>query len=235
MKFLGSKAKIAKELLSVMLPYRKHRTWIEPFVGGGNMIDKVDGHRIGYDDDFNVILALITIRDSVDVLPKDNTKFTEDDYLSLRDNFDCPYRAFAGFAYSYGGKWLGGWRRDKEGKRDYVAEAYRSAKKQSEKLQGVKLFCETYYEAHYPEPYNSLIYCDPPYQGTTRYSKKFNHDHFWNWCREMARDGYLLFVSEYNAPEDFKCIWSKKVNNTLVRDTGSKQGIEKLFIYGGKS
>jgi hypothetical protein len=32
-------------------------------------------------------------------------------------------------------------------------------------------------------------------------------------------------------PEDgFECIWSKEVNNSLTKDTGSKKGVEKLFI-----
>jgi DNA adenine methylase len=40
-------------------------------------------------------------------------------------------------------------------------------------------------------------------------------------------------VSEYNAPEDFECLWSKEVNNSLTKDTGSKKGIEKLFKMKG--
>jgi len=30
--------------------------------------------------------------------------------------------------------------------------------------------------------------------------------------------------------KDFKCIWSKQVNSSLTKDTGSKKNIEKLFI-----
>jgi len=41
--------------------------------------------------------------------------------------------------------------------------------------------------------------------------------------------GYTVFVSEYEAPSEFKCIWCKTIFNTLVCDTGSKKGIEKLF------
>lgn len=42
---MGSKSRIAKEILSVMLPYRKN-WYVEPFCGGCNVIDKVDGNRI---------------------------------------------------------------------------------------------------------------------------------------------------------------------------------------------
>lgn len=49
MKYMGSKARIAKHILPVMLAYRKDddQLWVEPFVGGGNIIDKVGGNRLG--------------------------------------------------------------------------------------------------------------------------------------------------------------------------------------------
>ena len=49
MKYMGSKNRIAKEILPIMLEKRENRTWVEPFVGGANMIDKVQGKRIGAD------------------------------------------------------------------------------------------------------------------------------------------------------------------------------------------
>ena len=49
MQYMGSKNRIAKHLLPIMLENRNGRTWVEPFVGGANMIDKVDGKRIGSD------------------------------------------------------------------------------------------------------------------------------------------------------------------------------------------
>lgn len=44
-------------------------------------------------------------------------------------------------------------------------------------------------------------------------------------------DGHKVFVSEYTAPDDFVCVWSKQVNNSLTKDTGSKKGVECLFIH----
>ena len=40
MKYMGSKNRIAKEILPIMLKERGQRTWVEPFVGGGNMISE---------------------------------------------------------------------------------------------------------------------------------------------------------------------------------------------------
>ena len=120
-----------------MLEYRKPgMCWVEPFVGGGNMIDKVDGCRIGADINKYLIEALISIRDCAEKLPKNNLEFTENDYKSLRKNDDYAYKGYAGFAFSYGGKWLGGWSRNRK-EDDYIARAYRSAIKQSPNLQEV--------------------------------------------------------------------------------------------------
>ena len=224
---MGSKARISKYILPIILKYRKeNQYWVEPFVGGANMIDKVDGDRIGADFSKYVIEALIDIRDNLENLPKNNKEFTESDYKSLRSK-GHQYKGYAGFAFSYSGKWMAGWRRDKEQKRDYVAESYKNAVKQNPYLQDVDLVCRDFKSLHVPP--NSLIYCDPPYEGTTSYKDKFPHTEFWQWCRNKHKEGHTIFVSEYNAPEDFTCIWSKEINSSLTKDTGSKKGVEKLF------
>ena len=48
MKYMGSKARIAKYILPIILKDRKPDQWyVEPFVGGGNMPDIVTGKQIG--------------------------------------------------------------------------------------------------------------------------------------------------------------------------------------------
>jgi len=228
MKYMGSKNRIAKEILPIMLEHRTEgMTWYEPMVGGGNMIDKVEGKRIGADVNPHLVDALIVIRDCISDLPKNNKDFTEADYKELRKSDDYKYKGYAGFAFSYSGKWLGGWRRDGKGERDYVREAYRNAVNQSPKLQGVR-FVETSYQDLEIKP-NSIIYCDPPYEGTTKYKDAFNHAEFWQWCRDKANEGHKVFISEYNAPNDFKCLWQKEIVSSLTKQTGSKTGVEKLF------
>lgn len=224
---MGSKNRIAKEILPIMLKERGQRTWVEPFVGGGNMIDKVQGERIGADINSYLIDALIAIRDCVGDLPRNNKEFTEKDYNELRKSDNYKYKGYAGFAFSYGGKWLGGWCRDGLNARDYVNESYKNAIKQSPLLQGVKLVNKSYLDLPIPE--SSLIYCDSPYEGTTKYKDNFNHIVFWQWCRDMARMGHSLFVSEYSAPNDFKCVWEKEIVSSLTKDTGGKKSCGKTF------
>ena len=229
MKFMGSKNRISKHILPIMLNSRRDgQCWVEPFVGGGNMIDKVKGNRIGADADINVIDALVAIRDSVGLLPKDNKEFTEADYRRLLKKEPYIFSGYAGFAFSYGGRFMEGWCRDGKGRRDYVAEAYRNAIKQNPLLQGVELIHSDYQELNIPK--NSIIYCDPPYAGTKKYRVVFNREHFWSWCREQASNGHTVFISEYEAPDDFECIWEKEVVSSLTQDTGSKRAVEKLFV-----
>jgi len=229
MKYMGSKNRIAKHILPIMLAERNpEQFWVEPFVGGANMIDKVQGKRIGADINPYLIDALIAIRDCVAQLPKNNKEFTEENYKELRKSDNYKYKGYAGFAFSYGGKWLGGWSRDSL-KRDYVKASYKNAINQSPRLNGVRLVNESYLNLQIPE--NSLIYCDPPYGGVTKYAMDFNHVEFWQWCRDRENEGHIVFVSEYNAPNDFKCVWEKKVNSSLTKNTGSKKAIEKLFRF----
>jgi len=179
MKYMGSKNRIAKYILPIMLAERKpDQWWVEPFVGGGNTIDKIKGNRIGCDKNNHVIDALIAIRDDMEYLPKNNTDFTENDYKQLRYNNNYKYKGYAGFAFSYGRKWLGGWCRDGQGKRDYVKEAYRNALLQSPKIQDVIFINSSYQDLIVPT--SSLIYCDPPYEGATAYKDDFDHKVFGN-------------------------------------------------------
>ena len=228
MKYMGSKARISKHILPIVLGGRLDNQWyVEPFVGGGNMIENVSGNRIGSDINAAAIDALYLIRDKPETIPKNNTEFTEEDYKAVKANCNHWLYGYAAFSLSYGGKFFGGWRRDSTGRRDYISEAYRGAVKQSRKLAGVVLYNAPYHELEVPA--NSIIYCDPPYESTTGYKDKFNHAYFWQWCRNKAKEGHKVFISEYSAPADFVCLWSKEQYSSLTKNTGRKKGVERLF------
>lgn len=231
MKYMGSKARHAKELLPIILKDRKDGQWyVEPFVGGANMIDKVGGNRIGNDSHPFLIAMWQAVRNGW--VPPETV--TEDEYNRAKSagHIDA-ITGFIGFGCSYSGKWFGGFARGNDAKgnpRNYAKESSDNIKRQQENLKEVYFTNKTYSQMEIPE--NSIIYCDPPYAGTTKYATgAFDHSAFWQWCRDKVKEGHKVFVSEYSAPEDFISVWEKKVNNTLTKDTGSKQGIEKLFVY----
>ena len=226
MLYMGSKRRIAKHILPIMLDGHSG-TWVEPFVGGGNMIDKVPGPRIGADVNPEVIKALRFIRDYADRLPQNNQEFTESDYklIRLSRSLIGQIGGFAGFAYSYGGKWLGGWRRG--GNRDYVAEAYRAAIAQQPGLLGVELICSDYKRLYIPD--EATVYLDPPYRGTTGYTTSLDYEELYDWARDLSRMGRRVFMSEYEAPPDFTEVWAMEVSSDLTGGTGTKRNTEKLF------
>lgn len=233
MKYMGSKARHARELLPIILADRKPgQFYVEPFVGGANMIDKVGGPRIGSDMHPHLMEMWTAIAGGW--LPREFV--SEADYADLAKSkpmtAECGY---VGFALSFGGKFFGGYRRDVAGTKGCIdnmktqsRRAYDAMVKQSIALQGV-----TFKRANFLSldiPANSIIYCDPPYAGTTKYATGgFDHTAFWKWCDDRHDEGHTVFVSEYAAPDHWECVWEKRVNNTLTKDTGSKQGVERLF------
>jgi len=238
MKYMGSKNRHARDLLPIILEGRKPGQWyVEPFVGGANIIDKVPGKRIGADTH----RYLISLWQAVSSGWEPPSDVSEAEYAWCKDeqsrashlsaNPMMPLIGFVGFGCSYSGKWFGGYARgnDTSGQpRNYAAESARNILRQAEALRGVEFRCSSYDALEIPPA--SIIYCDPPYAGTTKYaSGAFDHVKFWQWCEAKVVEGHTVFVSEYTAPESWECVWSKQVNNTLTKDTGSKQGVERLF------
>lgn len=230
MKYVGSKGRHAKQILPIILANRKPgQAYVEPFVGGANTMARVDGRRIGGDLHPSLINMLQAVSSGwmpfEDWLSEENYRMAKD---ASEDGLIVAQYAFLGFSLSYGGKWFGGYRRDPSGKRDYAAEAMRAAEKEFPKLRGVEFYHCSYDEL--PIPAGSIIYCDPPYAGVMGYTTGgFDHAKFWQWCRDKRAEGHTVFVSEYAAPDDFICVWSKPVNNTLDKDTGAKRAVERLF------
>lgn len=228
MQYMGSKARHAKELLPIILKNRKPGQWyVEPFVGGANMIDKVGGNRIGNDLNEHLICLLSAVRDGW-VPP---TSVTEEEYKAAKDNRVInPYVSFIGFLCSFGAKWFGGFARNKAGT-NYALTGHNSLIKQAPNLKNIVFSRVSYLDMDIPT--NSIIYCDPPYEGTTKYSTcGFDHKIFWQWCRDKVKEGHCVFVSEYNAPDDFVCVWQKNVTaNFDSRRQGAIHKVEKLFIH----
>ena len=229
MKYMGSKRRIAKEILPIILSGRRENQWyVEPFIGGGNLIDKVEGNRIGSDINKYLIAFLKYVQEN-DFNPKHVGEVKYREIQKNKDKYPDWLVGYVGFNLSFGAKFFGGYGRDNVGKRDYENEAQQNIKAQQPALRGIQLSCCSYDELDIPT--NSIIYCDPPYWGTTKYKNSIDYGKFWEWVRQKFNEGHRVFVSEYNAPKDFVCVWQKEIVSSLTKNTGEKVGVEKLFVY----
>lgn len=231
MKYMGSKNRIAKHILPIMLKEMEDKgytTWVEPFVGGGNMIDKVPDkyNRFGADLNEHTIAAMLGIRDFIDHFP---TFVSKEEYEAIKGSSPHPINSWVRFHCSFGGKFDNGYASNSRGV-NYAMEGRNNLIKQSKNIQSVEFVCCSYEDLS--NATNSLIYCDPPYQGTTGYKTgAFDHEKFFAWCREMKYKGNSVFVSEYDAPVDFELVWQGeiKTNFSSTRKTATHNAVEKLF------
>lgn len=230
MKYIGSKRKYVKEILPIILKDREseNQLYLEPFAGGMNVIQHVKGRRIANDKNEYIISLFKSLISNTIKLPDYLSECTYNCIKNNKESYKKSFVAFVGYCCSFGAKFFGGYARG-EG-RNYCAESKRHLLKQKELLHDVNFTCYDY--TFYTDlKEKAIIYCDPPYKNTLKYSDEINHNEFWEWVRIMSKKGHKVFVSEYEAPKDFICIWSKEVYNTIDKNTSGKKGIEKLFVY----
>jgi len=228
MRYFGGKTRTCKDI-STILQYNLQdgQVFVSPFVGGGWVENLVVGKKECYDKHLYLIAMYKELQNGWEP-PKFLTK---EEYEYIRDNPDeKPYLSgFVGFGCSFAGKWFGGYAKDSTG-RNFCLNAYNSIMRKMDGFRDTKFECKGYNEL---SPSNSLVYCDPPYAGTTQYSKKivgdFDSDEFWQVMREWSKKN-IVIVSEYNAPEDFNCIWEKSVKLDIRDKENKKEArVEKLF------
>ena len=244
MKYMGSKARFAKAIYAKIceLSPRNGRAWVEPFAGGMNMICEVpheDGPRFANDCN-EYLIAMFKALANGWIPPQTVTREFYEKCRNLDE--EAHVVGYVGFNCSYSGKWFGGYagevtlkdavyngKFEKGRTRNYQIEAFHSIFKQIAKLNEVWYCNASYNEIAIPE--NSIVYCDPPYEGTAKYKDNFNHAEFWDWVRQISKE-HDVFVSEYNAPEDFECVWQSVAASSLGangKSGGNKRSIEKLF------
>lgn len=230
MVYMGSKARLAKYLAPIIQSYITPDTvgYLEPFVGGANMIQHIK-HEKRYGSDTNkYLIALLKHTQNLNnIFPE---TITEEEYNRVnnnKDNYDDWYVGLVGFCATFGGKFFGGYARTKG--RNIPKERITNLNNQRKDLTNISFKCYDFTKINSLK--NFVIYCDPPYFETTAYSSKFNHKVFWDWVRSYSKNNIVL-VSEYSAPSDFNCIYEKEVKTKLTKDGSSyKPDTERLFLW----
>lgn len=243
MVYQGSKNRVSKYLVPIIqrcIDDNNIKIYIEPFVGGANIIDKIScEQKIGsdYNEDLIALLKYMQCDNNLRIAP---SECTFEHYADVRSNrntgkYEQEYVALIGYCASYGGRyWDGGYGRDSKGGRSIYTERISNLKKQASNLKDIQFSCKDYKDYLDMDIKNALFYLDPPYKGTKQYSKQnINYDEFYNFCRELSKNN-IVIISEYNMPSDFECIWQKdrKVLQKSDRVKGEK-ATEKLFKWNG--
>lgn len=240
MQYVGSKNRLSKELALIIQSYIGEYTkgYLEPFVGGANMIDKIRcDKKIGIDlhEELIELLQYAQKNELPETISEDEYKIVKDN----RENYPKWYVGLVGFCGSFGAKYFGGFaRRYNKDKTlfDVPKQAINSLRKQSklDEFKNVKFVHMNFMELPKDKVRDFAIYCDPPYKGTTKYkTEEFPYDEFYQWCRDMSEHNTVL-VSEYNMPDDFECIWEKELKTSLgsgVNGDNDKNRVERLFIH----
>lgn len=230
---MGSKNRIAYQLIDIILKDRQPNQWyVEPFVGGANVIDKVEGRCLGSDlNKYLIAMWRGLQRDfprpkkiSFELYSQARNEYNNNTQIEM-DDFLI---GWIGWMASYNGRFFDGGYSGNYWARDYIGEQIRNVEKQIKFLKEVEFSSSSYEKLEYPK--DSLIYCDIPYKGSKQYnvSKNFNYDNFWSWCRGMTQQGHKLFISEYEAPQDFECVYDIDFTRT-IHQTNTYTTTEKLF------
>lgn len=207
MRYLGGKADIGKSIAGILEARRAPGAlFVDMCCGSLNVTRHMPGKRIAVD----ACESLITMwRAAVSgwVPP---IQVTREQYASVKasPNPQDPMTAFVMFGCSFGGKWGGGYAADRPQQR-YAEGASNQIVKKARDCANVG-FVHASFEEVVPGrlPPGTVLYCDPPYAGTTGYGAvpKFDHTSFWSWANGHRRADVKVFVSEYVAPEDWRPI-----------------------------
>lgn len=224
MRYLGGKERIAAFVSETVLSLAAGRRIVEPMCGGCSITARLVPAVAA---DINEALICLYQHLQRGWTPPDSLSEKEYAVLNATRDPSDPMTAFAGFGCSFAGKFFGGYARS--GGRNYAANAKNSLLKKFKSLGNTQFLHVSFTNLHLLK--GDLVYCDPPYAGTTGYSSRFDHELFYDWCRHAARHGVMVVVSEYAMPPDFRLLASKERplemdNNKLTRATR----LEKIFV-----
>ena len=231
MRYMGGKSRISKQIAEILnSAIDKDTPFVSLFCGSCAIESKVQADIKILNDKHPYLIAMWQALQNGWTPPDVVTK---EEYYHVKANMDenPALAGFVGFGCSFGGKWWGGYAKDKRGD-DYCGQAKRGLLKDLVGIQSATFTCLDYRDVEIPD--GAVVYCDPPYVNTTEYTVgQFDTDEFWNYMRQLSKR-CDVYISEESAPDDFECIWSKEKVRTLEKnDNVGRVKVEKLFKYKG--
>lgn len=225
MRYFGGKGTIADPICNMINQWMKPgQEFIEPFVGSAWIVRDVTAKRRFASDTNPYLIAMYKALQNGWVPP---THFNESEYKALKANKEEADPALVGFIghfCSFGGMWFAGLAKDAK-KVNYVKGASRTVLKMAKDIWGVNFNCISYDDWM---PKNAFIYCDPPYADTGQeyFSTSFDSEKFWEVMRRWSENNTVI-ISEYKAPDDFKCIAEYRVRMKLNTEMRTERVFSK--------
>lgn len=224
MGYLGGKSLLGSRIAQQVRCRRRNlQPVFEPFCGMVNVTQHFyPGPVFASDICKPLILCLQAIQNGWE--PPDF--ISEEEYRDLRlawkEGEESALIGFVGFSCSWSSKWFAGYARGEA--RNYCTEAKSSLLKRMKHCKHVVFEHKNYKSI---EPKDVIIYCDPPYAGTTGYAfGDWDAKTFWKTIRKWSEKNTVI-VSEYVAPPDFKII--SAFDHFSVDGFSTKQTTEHLF------
>ena len=231
MQYMGGKSRISKQIAEILnSAIDKNKPFVSLFCGSCAIESKVQADVKILNDKHPYLIAMWQALQNGWTPPDVVTK---EEYYRVKANMDenPALTGFVGFGCSFGGKWWGGYAKDKRGD-DYCGQAKRGLLKDFSGVRHATFTCLDYHDVEIPD--GAVVYCDPPYANTTGYTVgQFDTNEFWDYMRQLSKR-CDVYISEESAPDDFECIWSKEKIRTLEKsDNVGRVKVERLFKYKG--
>jgi DNA adenine methylase len=218
--YMGSKARHADEIIRVAAAGRRPgQAWVEPFVGGGNVICRVPGEagpRLGADKN-KYMVAMLNAAGNLGWLPPEKMSKAEWSRIKKNpDQFSPELVAFAATGPTIGSGWFFTFALQLAGDVESGDVKYTQARtaliRDAPGLRGCKFVVSEYDKLEIPP--ESIVYCDPPYAETFGYKgsnvkiavgdslsqNAWDRLKFWRWADAQIDNGHKVFVSEYAGP-----------------------------------
>jgi DNA adenine methylase len=231
MRYLGGKTRIAKQIAEQINRVRKPGQWVwEPFCGGLGAAKALVKNGPVWATDANP--ALISLYQALHNDWQPPTQLSKEDYHAAKALPDSdPLKAFAGFVCSFSGKWFGGLVGNRK---DSRSASFRSNGiwYATSTIEGLladlrlirHIACVDFLSVE-PRETQALLYCDPPYAGTTGYRFGFDSARFLLRVAEWSRFTDV-FVSEYQFPLGV-CVWETAAPK--ISNLAKPGAIERLY------
>lgn len=238
MAYVGGKGKCPKEFIQILqneLDKNPSATYLEPFCGYLHVTK-----RLSFGPERKVIISdykedLIHLHAGIREGWEFRKFITLEDHIKARDRGPSFERGLIRFGASYCGGFFNGFM----SYRFYITGGY------------VRNQCEEHFN-HYElikpvlkkcsihrcsfadwKPKGCIIYCDPPYRGTTDYDTEFDYRQFDAVVSEWAKTN-IVFISEYVQPDvsGIHEVFSFEKFCTIADTSNTDKRIEKLFKVG---